>query len=267
MNKEYGLLVMFVVLVACTIYSIYRFFIIAPSIQMDHETIKLNKTLYHWSDVEEVKLICKKRYIFLDVKPGVSLKFKGHEEIYFLDMYENTPAIKQFINKNVIEKSPALNDAFIPASIEMGEVKLGKDLQESTVNDGNQISPVIENLIPPEIENELFKEYKNFQFFDIRAAMILLFMIMLVFICIKNGGGTNGWFVVVIVVLALFRLLIWLTYYFKLSDHFLVIRNHNVFWYKRIYFLSDIRSIVFETPGKEIYRMRVVTNDFESEIF
>ncbi len=93
MSQEYALLAMVAALVVGATYITYRFFIITPSIVVDHDSIKLNRKTYYWTDLEKVELSGKRPYIFMNLKEGVLLKFKGQNEIYFLDMYENMATI------------------------------------------------------------------------------------------------------------------------------------------------------------------------------
>src|SRR5262249_49977097 len=39
-------------------------------------------------------------------------------------------------------------------------------------------------------------------------------------------------------------------YYFRLSDELLIIRNQYFFWYKKTYYLRDIRSVTYRPRGR-----------------
>jgi hypothetical protein len=56
-------------------------------------------------------------------------------------------------------------------------------------------------------------------------------------------------------------------YYFEVSDNYLVIRNHNFFWIKKVYKIDQLKEIVFETREKLPYCLRVITKDFKSNFY
>jgi hypothetical protein len=55
--------------------------------------------------------------------------------------------------------------------------------------------------------------------------------------------------------------------YFKVSQTFLVIKNHNLLWCTKAFRLSDIEEIVFETQGKMPNCLRVITKDFRNKLY
>lgn len=56
-------------------------------------------------------------------------------------------------------------------------------------------------------------------------------------------------------------------HYFKLSPNFMVVRNHNFFWKKDVYRLTDIREVVFETRTKMPICLRVITNGYRDKLY
>lgn len=59
----------------------------------------------------------------------------------------------------------------------------------------------------------------------------------------------------------------WLMHYFGLTKDFLIVRNHNFIWKAKIYRLSDIKEIVFETQGKQPNCMRIITNNYKNKLY
>ena len=59
----------------------------------------------------------------------------------------------------------------------------------------------------------------------------------------------------------------WLMHYFKVSDKYFVVKNHNFFWKTKAYLLSDIDEVVFETQGKMPNCLRVITKNFKSKMY
>jgi hypothetical protein len=266
MTKEYFALVMVAALIVGFFYSIYRFFKVAPSIEIDIETLKLNNNIYYWKDLEKIELTGKRPFLLGENKEGVLLKFKDQDEFYFLDLYENSPAIKKFIQTYILDKQQSPSTESVgrqsPAVAEQHPDKTADiALPLNSSNDNIQPIPY------PEIENEDFKVYENFQFFNLRASVFWGFIVLIILISVQNGDKANGWFFSLVCSFGMFCMLVWFTYYFKMSANFLVIRNQNAFWYKKIYLLSDIREVVFEQHGRAPYGMRVITNDFESKLF
>jgi hypothetical protein len=95
--------------------------------------------------------------------------------------------------------------------------------------------------------------------FFLPALFVLVKSLILIKIGQIVGSSIFGMF---IFLLFAFRL-----YYFGLSDDYLAIKLHNIFWFKKFYRLSDIREIVFETHPKMPVCLRVITNDFESKMY
>ena len=55
--------------------------------------------------------------------------------------------------------------------------------------------------------------------------------------------------------------------YFSLTEDFLIIRKHNLFWIVIIYRLSEIKEIVFERQEPQPNCIRVITIDFRNKIY
>ncbi len=56
-------------------------------------------------------------------------------------------------------------------------------------------------------------------------------------------------------------------HYFVVTKDFLIIKNHNFLWATKIYSLSEINEIVYETQGKQPNSMRVITKDFRNKLY
>ena len=221
-------------------YTIFRFYKIAPSLELDETSITFNKTdTYYWKDLEKVELSGKLPFIFLTYREGIIIKFKGQDIRGFLDFaYINTPEIKTFIQQVVIDKKP-----FNFSSL--------KEIGSETV------------------AAEPFVFYKGYQLLCVEGIALWLFLVPILFFLIKLLIKSE--FISAIVVLSLGALL-FLTfglrlYYFGLSDDYLAIQLHNVPWFRKIYRLADIKEIVFETESKMPTCLRVITNNFESKLY
>lgn len=59
----------------------------------------------------------------------------------------------------------------------------------------------------------------------------------------------------------------YIMYYFKVSNNFFLIRNHNFFWVKKAYRISDIKEIVYETPGNLPNCLRIIIKDYRDKLY
>ena len=59
----------------------------------------------------------------------------------------------------------------------------------------------------------------------------------------------------------------WMMHYFRVSQNFLVVRNHLAFWKNKAYRFKEIKEIVFETRDKMPNCLRVITKDFRSKLY
>ncbi len=55
--------------------------------------------------------------------------------------------------------------------------------------------------------------------------------------------------------------------YFQVSDNLFVVRNHNLFWKKKAYRITEIKEVVFETQGKMPNCLRVITKNFKNKLY
>lgn len=231
----YGLIFMAAVEFAGAIYTLQRFFKLAPTIELTNEYVRFYSTLCYWSDVEKIELHGKRPYIFFTTKEGTSIVFKSGAKRVFLDgFYSNTGEIKRFIQDIVIDKK-----TFVSAAID---------------------SPGVE-----EASGENFTTYIGAQLYNYRGIALWLIEIVMIYIVLLNRAShVSLVFCAIIMPLSLLGFSRFMNY-FELSDRFLLVRKHNLVWRKQLYRLSDIKEVVFEQPEKMPVCLRVITNDFESK--
>lgn len=238
-TRNYGLILLFGGVCAAAIYTIYKFIKNAPSIEINEESIKLNSTTYLWENLEKIELTGKKHYLFFDDKESVSLKFKNQKERYFLDdFYNNTPQIKRFISQYITK-------------------------------DEDNISP---QLVTPKSFDESLKEiiyYKGNPFLSLQWVSLFTFTLILLFGCIASliEGANLTFFLAGAFCIIFFLLLSYRTYFFALSDDYLIIRNINFFWIKKTYLIADIKEVVLEQQSRMPTNLRVITTDFENKSY
>ena len=235
-TKEYGLLVMLAAIVFGCIYTVYKLLKSTPSITITDEYIILSGTAFYWDQLENVSISGKNASFLGDKREGVALKFKNQTEQRLIDSrYANIAEIKQFIQHQIIEKES------IPALVE----------------------PIDQS----EIENQQFVIYKGIQFINFRAIIMWLFIVPIAISLISNYNKPGIVIFLLLTAYFLVKIISWYLYYFEVSDNYLVVRNHNLFWRKDIYRLSDIGEIVFEMPNKMPGCMRVITKDFNGKLY
>jgi hypothetical protein len=236
-TPNYGVLLLLGLILIGACYTIYKYFKKAPAIEVDNRSIAFEGSIYFWKDIEKIELTGKQPFLFLTNREGVLLKFKGQKERVFLDaLYGNSYQIKQFIQSEIIDKV---------------------DYDPKKIIEAN----------PLEIENDQFIKYKGLQFFNFRAIFLFGILIGLVYASILKIHSVGLLIFFVILGTLVFFGFSWFLYYFELSDQYFLVRNHDRFWVKEIYKLSDIREIVFEQEDRMPDCLRIITKDFKSELY
>ncbi len=228
------------------IFSLYKYFRNAPIVKADQYQVTFNDTdACRWEDLEKVELTGKQpfRYLFSYQMEGMILQFRnGKVKYLFDDFYANLGEMKSFIQQVIVNKQ---------ATFAYNEH--AADVQ----------APV----------SETFAAYKGNQFTSLRGIMLWsLYAIIAVMFILRPGYLEHinvpkfvfffslfciGWYYVNSLLMN----------YFLLSEHYLAIRNHNLFWKKKLYRLEDIKEVTVETQGKMPNSLRVITKDFKSSVF
>lgn len=212
----------------------------SPKIVVDNEKIIINKKLYYWKDIQNIRLTGKKGFGFFNYQMEVAtLNFNNKTELIFDDMYSNSWEIKSFIQQIVIEKK-----------------------------DNFEINS--QNINPKEIEKENFYEFKGNPIFSFRGLMmwglIGFFTYLLIFTEGKISKFDQMKFLIPFCIFWFF-LNAYSMNYFEISKNFFIVKNHYFFWKKKIYRITDIEEIVYETQQKQSNILRVITNDFKRGLY
>ena len=224
-------------------YTIYRYFKNSPIIRVDQDTISINRVVYNWTDIKDIALTGKQpfKYTFLNFPmEGAKLTLNDGKIIYiFDDMYSNSSQLKLFIQEVAIDK------------------RSFTQLPDTKVNRA-------------ELDSEDFETFKGPQLTSLRGitcwGMIAFFVFMS--LGISRGDGASGLDVFFGVFGSLWLTLHgWLMHYFKVSQNFLVIKDHIFFWQNKPYRLSDIKEVAFETRDKQPNCLRIITKDFRSKLY
>jgi len=233
------------VFVLLGIFSVYKYFKNTPIIKADQYQVTFNDTeAYSWQDLEQVALTGKQpfKYLLTFQMEGMMLRFKnGAVKYLFDDLYDNIGEIKSFIQQVALDKQTTFH-------YDAG--KINKD----------------------ENPAETFVSFKGNQFTSMRGLTIWGMYIIIAAALISRphyfdninmpkflaffGAFCLCWFFFLSLLLN----------YFMVSEHYLVVKNINLFWRKRTYRLSDIKEVAIETQGKMPNSLRIITKDYRSKI-
>lgn len=226
---------------AFAIYTVYRYFKNSPRIILNKDSISFNKERYPLSDIAKMELTGKKpfRYFMKFPMEGASLIFKnGKTKYIYDDMYENTWELKLFLKEVVIDK---------------------KDFIE------NKLQSISQEFIT----SDFYDTYKDNQITSLRGICLWGMIGLIAYLLINNTKTVTAGLLIFFLCFSLFWFIAF-SYqmnYFKISSNYLLVLNTNLFWKKKIYKISDIQEIVFETQGKMPNCLRVITTDFRNKLY
>lgn len=213
----------------------------SPIITLDNHSITFGNETFYLKDIKGIALTGKMPFKFIFTFPmeGTAILFNnGTEIILFDDMYSNSSEIKLFLEQVVFKK---------------------QEYKQSSTKEISQDAIRFEN-------EEI---YRGNQFTSLRGISLwgpIGFFIFLLNSKLQNpsvglliffGAFGTFWFV----------LHSCLMHYFGLTKDYLIVRNHNFFWKVKIYRLTDIKEVVYETQGKQPNCMRIITNDFRNKLY
>ncbi len=226
---------------AIAIYTLYKYFKNAPIIELCPDFISFNSRTYAIDELEQIQLTGKQNFPYIGSFPmeAATLIFKNGDIQYIFDsMYSNSWQLKSFLKQVVIEK---------------------KRFSENE-------SPTIQKL---ELQHEWYDTFKDNQFTSFRGITLWGFIGFVAYMHIAKNNISNekAWLAFFLLSSFLFSFNSWLMHYFKVSDKYFVVKNHNFFWKTKAYLLSDIDEVVFETQGKMPNCLRVITKNFKSKMY
>lgn len=241
---QYKLLFMLIFgigVIIISFYTIFKYYKNAPTVRVFDNKIQINKKTISFQDIEYIDLTGKMpfKYILTFPMEGSYILLKNKEE-YFLydDMYSNFWNIKDYLNSVFLKKENYKNP---------NSDKVKKDI----------------------VRFEPFIFYNGFQFFSFRGLMLWGFLIPLFYglLFVKQNPNFKGYIFFGLFAVFWFYFNSWLMHYYGLSKKFLIIKNTNLPWREKIYELSYIKEIVFESEGRMPNCLRVITHDFRSNLY
>lgn len=240
-TKDYIMPVFSLAIYFLAFSMVYAYLKNSPKITIDKQNIHIGSQTFYLKDIKDVALTGKMpfRYIIRFPMEGTAILFNdGTEKILFDDMYANSYELKLFLEQVILNKQefkPTLT-----SDISSNEIRFES---EETFN-GNQFTSLRGISLWGLIGFFAFMLLSKWQSPPIGQ---LIFF----------GAFGTFWFI----------LHSWLMHYFGLTKDYLVVRNHNFIWKAKIYRLTDIKEVVFETQGKQPNCMRIITNDFRNKLY
>lgn len=237
--KKIAVLIIMLLMFIAIVNNLISYLKYTPLVTINEQHICVKKEQYRLEDIIHIDLTGKMPYGKKGAirKEGMAIEFNTGEKVYLFDeMYSNLWQIKLFLEQVAIEKQPYKEPRkFVhnPDSVYVGEVAFF---------DRNQFMSVI----------------------GIAAWSFSVFYLLIALI-----PNNNFWWVAIwtTVALAFFILFSSAMHYFEISEQYLRVRCHNLFWIKRLYKLDDIRQVVFEKHRGSTRGIRIITNDFKMKIY
>jgi len=240
-HKHIVLPIMGSIVCLLAIWMVYSYWKNSPKIIIDKTNVKIGNETFRLNSIKDVILTGKMPFRFITNFPmeGTAILFdNGREKILFDDMYSNSYEVKSFLEQVIINK---------------------QEFKTSTIKKINK----------NELRFENTEKFIGNQFTSLRGislwGLIGFFTILIIGkeTSMKLGG------VIFFSLLGAFWFLLhyWLMHYFELTRKFLIVRNHIFIWKMKIYDLSDIKEVVFETQGNQPNCMRIITNNFKNKLY
>ncbi len=222
-------------------FTVYAYWKNTPHVIIDNYTIKIGDRTIDIKNIKDVALTGKMPFRFILNYPmeGTALLLADDTEIFlFDDMYANSSEIKLFLQQVVLNKQE-----YKPA--------LTSNISKDSIY----------------IENE--ETFKGNQFTSFRGLSLWGLIGFLTFTLFDSWEHPPMLQLVTLIVFGIFWFVLhgWLMHYFGLTTDYLIVRNHIFIWKMKIYRLSDIKEVVYETQGKQPNCMRIITKDFRNKLY
>lgn len=242
-------------IIGFSLFTLTYFLKIFPTITITTERIILKSPFKRQEiklkDIESIGLMGKSPMTFLFITMPVestSIMTKDQKEIIIWDdFYQNIHKVKYAL-ENV-----------------MGLIKEGQ-------NNFENLPTLINKKEPKELwTDNRFEQYLDFKGLWIINYRGIMFYGMIAFFIVMIGikGNPNAGSIYFLSGISAFWYLVfgYQFFYYKLSDNYLVVKNHLWPWVNRTYELGDIKEIIFEAPGKLPNSIKVRTNYYKIKLF
>lgn len=123
------------------------------------------------------------------------------------------------------------------------------------------------SVMPHELIGETFTAYKGIPLLSFRGISLWGFILFLLLLVIKDGIVTKAVLPVSIMCVFWYAVNSYFSFYIKVSENYLVIKNYFVPFGGKKYHLSDIQEMAVETYPKWPNCLRIITNSFQYRVF
>ncbi|MBC8112647.1 MAG: hypothetical protein H7Y04_16485 [Verrucomicrobia bacterium] len=115
-----------------------------------------------------------------------------------------------------------------------------------------------------DVQFQVGEVFKGNPFLSVPGISILVMSVFLATIPSLNSTQTTVGALIIAVVFILSFILFssWLMFFFEVSQDFLTVRNHCLFWIKHYYKLENIREVLIDQHGKSYNFLKIITKDF-----
>lgn len=240
-----------ITLIGCSAYSLINALRNSPSVLFNEDILMVREDIYYWKDFASVSFNGQKpcKCIFRYSMEGMTIQFADNKKVILFDYaYSNLWILKLFIKQVIVEKNK--------------EMKLPQP-----------------HINQEELENEHFVAYKGNAIFSTKGIFYWCIIAVLTFLYVQfyqtlhlSNYITEGMAILIGMTLFVLILITALTItmnYFLLSDRYLLIRNHILFWRKEIYAIKDICEATIENGFKKNkkFSLRLISNNFKYRFY
>jgi hypothetical protein len=253
-KRLFGIIFGFAI-IGFSLFTLRYFFKIFPTVTITTERIILKSAFkrqeINLKDIQSIGLMGKSPMTFLFITMPVestTIMTKNlNEVIIWDDFYQNIDKIKYALEK-------------IKGLIDEGQTDFSK-----------LPSLIIEEKSKNHLNDNRFEQYLDFKGLWIINYRGIMFYGMIAFFIVMIGikGNPNSGSIYFLSGISAFWYLVfgYQFFYYKLSDNFLLIKNHLWPWVNRTYKLGEIKEIIFEAPGKLPNSIKVRTNNYKIRLF
>ncbi len=196
---------------------------------------------YPWHDVKKLTLTGKHVFPFMlyHVLEAVAIEFKNGDRFLMYDeFYKNMPEVKKVLSMKI--------------------------LGEETLTEAYET-----NFSTYETSADFYETFKDNQFTSFRGIWAWGGPVFLFWMAIQGNKPIVLGAIIFVGIMScvMFFGLSYSMHYFKVGHHFLLVKNHNLFWIFKTYHLQNIAEVVYETHGKSPNNLRIITTDFKSKLY
>lgn len=229
-------------LITYALYQAFTYFKKTPLVTIKNDAITFGDSeSFLIKDITDITFSTKIPFssTYRNEMEGMIIEFKnGTEKVLYDDLYENLWEIKSFLYQ-VVEQQQAYQ-AFEVNQYE--SIDLAST--ETKVFNGNKF------IGSREIILGIFLAYFGYSIYSMTNNPYSPVIIYILFFLIAG--------------ILYFS---WIMNYIIIANDFLIIKNHNIWFWQNIYALKDIEEIVFETARKNPNAIRIITKDFKSNSY